>query len=209
MPEEAWFYVRPNCCEAVQDPENLSVYLREVSGYLCDCSEEREPPKFRWVIGSKRRRHDTWLSHIVEIQHCPFCGQKLPELRIVDAPGPVMTVTDGGYYCATCHERLNECECYPPEACWAPWGGEAHPPRLKFIAVEHEAIVFRVCFREREAFVPDKMREQAEKMAAENGRKIVSVRSDELRTRFVLDKPFSDEKADSVSEYWWGWEEAL
>ena len=53
------------------------------------------------------------------IDFCPFCGQKLPPIRMKDPlPEPVMTMDDGGYYCSTCHERLHCCECRPPEEMW-------------------------------------------------------------------------------------------
>lgn len=206
------FYVRPNCCEDVQSPEHLAIFLREVTGHYADCSEDPEPPKFRWVlIGKKRdaRCEDGWYPTIAVVKHCPFCGKKLPELRIVDAPGPVCTVTDGGYYCDTCTERLDSCQCYPPEACFVPWGDEAHLPRLCFIELEPKAIVFRVCFNERKAFVPERMLEQADKMAAESDRKIVSWKSDELRTRFGVDKPFTETEVEELSHYWLGWEGTL
>lgn len=30
----------------------------------------------------------------------------------------IMTITDGGYYCATCERRLMECRCAPAERLW-------------------------------------------------------------------------------------------
>ncbi len=206
------FYVRPNCCQDVQSPDHVAVYLCEVTGHSADGSEDPDPPEFRWVIMGKERNarcEDGWFSRTALAKHCPFCGQKLPELRIVDAPGPVCTVTDGGYYCDTCGDRLDSCQCYPPEACFVAWGDEAPLPRMQFLEIETKAIAFRVCFKEREAFVPEKMLEHADKMAAESGRKIVSWSSDKVRTRFGVDKPFTETEVEELSHYWWGWEGTL
>jgi len=202
MPEI--FYVRPNCCADVQDPNRVSVYLAEVSGYLCDCTEEddREPPQFRWVIRGQQR-YDSWRPCSIEVTYCPYCGQKLPELQDVDPPGPVVAVSDGGYYCDTCSERLDSCWCYPLESQLAPVGGEPLAPRVKFVSVEPEAIVFRVCFKARAAFVPEAMQAQAEQIAAEHDRKIVKVSSDAVRTRFVVEPAFTDDLADELTEHWW------
>lgn len=55
------------------------------------------------------------------IEFCPFCGTKLPDVRLKDIhewPQYVMTVIDGGYYCDTCKQRLNECQCSHPEEMW-------------------------------------------------------------------------------------------
>jgi hypothetical protein len=48
---------------------------------------------------------------------CPYCGAPLPTMRRkAIIPATVMRVTDGGYYCDTCKERMSNCFCDPPEA---------------------------------------------------------------------------------------------
>ena len=54
-----------------------------------------------------------------EPKFCPYCGAKLPKLvRKKKPPKRLCRITDGGYYCDTCKERLDACACYPPEAGW-------------------------------------------------------------------------------------------
>ena len=103
--------VRPNCCEQVQSDLHLVVFLHTDSTYFYDESEDREPlpPMPRWcVFGKARSKVHThiWGSghSCIKVEHCPFCGEKLPELVPASPPGPIMTVNDGGYYCATCKE---------------------------------------------------------------------------------------------------------
>lgn len=56
-----------------------------------------------------------------EPTHCPFCGTPLPKMVRKDPiPPHICRVTDGGYYCDTCKQRLNACICDPPEAAFEP-----------------------------------------------------------------------------------------
>lgn len=51
------------------------------------------------------------------VKFCPYCGTKMPEIRLKDSPPvPIREITDGGYYCDTCEERLIGCGCWPTEA---------------------------------------------------------------------------------------------
>lgn len=53
------------------------------------------------------------------IAFCPFCAQPMPELEHAPQPGEhYMTVTDGGYYCDGCGERLEGCYCLPARCAW-------------------------------------------------------------------------------------------
>lgn len=60
---------------------------------------------------------------------CPFCGTSLPKMqRKENPPSPIATCTDGGYYCATCNERLNCCDCRLPESAWEPVSSSSFEP---------------------------------------------------------------------------------
>lgn len=53
------------------------------------------------------------------VDHCPFCGKKVPEVVKYSCPPPwIRIISDGGYYCDTCGERLMSCGCSPPETLW-------------------------------------------------------------------------------------------
>jgi hypothetical protein len=59
-------------------------------------------------------------NHPIEARFCPFCGKSLPEMqRMANPPSPLCVIEDGGYRCSTCGERLNVCECHPPEDAFA------------------------------------------------------------------------------------------
>lgn len=56
------------------------------------------------------------FDNIPIVRFCPYCGQKLPKMVLKKAPpqnSHLCTVTDGGYYCDTCNERLDACICDP------------------------------------------------------------------------------------------------
>ena len=57
----------------------------------------------------------------VEANFCPACGKSLPNIvRNPNPPEKMVKVTDGGYYCDTCNERLGVCSCSPPWMAWMP-----------------------------------------------------------------------------------------
>ena len=56
-----------------------------------------------------------------EPKFCPYCGTALPKLvRKKPMPKNICRVTDGGYYCSTCRERLDNCLCDPPASAFEP-----------------------------------------------------------------------------------------
>lgn len=69
-----------------------------------------KPYVLRWDHASEERVH---------VAFCPFCGTKVPEVRLrADPPVKICAVLDSGYYCATCEERLQGCRCDLPERLW-------------------------------------------------------------------------------------------
>ncbi len=94
---------RPGCCSKAntEDPYRESWKL---SAYI---SIYRENSKPEWIMAGE------------SINFCPWCGKKLPELiKSETPPEPLCRVTDGGYYCDTCGERLHGCQCHPPWAAY-------------------------------------------------------------------------------------------
>lgn len=49
---------------------------------------------------------------------CPFCSASVPKLVRKKRPPKVQLVSDGGYYCDTCEQRVSECVCPYPEQAW-------------------------------------------------------------------------------------------
>jgi len=63
--------------------------------------------------------HDGMPPVPAPIEHCPFCGKKVPEVVKNPCPPPwICFCSDGGYYCDTCGERLHACGCAPAESLW-------------------------------------------------------------------------------------------
>ncbi len=69
-----------------------------------------------FTIDEKGTRID-W--HSVPVSFCPYCGMKLPTpVKTTPLLSPIRKVTDGGYYCDTCGERLMCCHCWPELVGW-------------------------------------------------------------------------------------------
>ena len=74
-----------------------------------------------WIVrGSVMAKgHFPKDSRVCEIHFCPSCGEKLSPVRMKEVlPEKVVTIEDGGFYCSTCGERLNVCECARPHEMW-------------------------------------------------------------------------------------------
>ena len=116
----------PMCCEAAR--KWPAVTFSVDSGG--DAGDSHTDPGRWWV--SQHRELDLTLSSVTRHRYapadafpppkfCPYCGTPLPEMRRKDPmPPTVCRVTDGGYYCDTCHERLNCCLCDPPSSAFEP-----------------------------------------------------------------------------------------
>lgn len=62
---------------------------------------------------------------------CPFCRDSLPVMRRKrESSADLCRVTDGGDYCATCHERLHSCLCDPLESDFELLPADASPHTL-------------------------------------------------------------------------------
>lgn len=106
--------ISPNCCEKAKVG---AVLLQFGFDDIYKSREGQEDRKPRWVVlGMNDER---WYPAFHDASFCPFCGQKLPEIKRREKPiSPICKVTDGGYYCDTCGERLHACKCYPCEFAW-------------------------------------------------------------------------------------------
>lgn len=63
---------------------------------------------------------------------CPFCCVPLPLMRRkLQSSASLCRITDGGYYCATCRERLHVCLCDPLESAFEPLPADASPHTLR------------------------------------------------------------------------------
>lgn len=122
--------VTPGCCEEMRKTE--AVFLAYPGDFLYgdfDMTDEacRDPERFKktppgWYLLSPKggSRHAALMSEI-EAKCCPFCGKPLPALKLrAEPPEKVVSITDGGYYCDTCHERLECCVCANPVWLWEP-----------------------------------------------------------------------------------------
>lgn len=77
------------------------------------------PPLWTMHVQTFVQRHERSTSDSARIAFCPFCGTKVPGVQLrSDPPKKICVVIDGGYYCATCEERLDACDCALPERLW-------------------------------------------------------------------------------------------
>jgi hypothetical protein len=103
---------RPVCCEKINEIGEYAFY---------------EGPPI--VLSTARRNPETgdyfslidphWRMRKVgfEVDFCPFCGTKLPEVEKMENPPQPLWIGDDDY-CGTCDERNRECECNPPWAAY-------------------------------------------------------------------------------------------
>ena len=111
----------PKCCDAQKKHPTIRALCADD-----DDGNFSENTPVKWyirplIIDSYYLYNGNPFDHteITEPKFCPFCGKALPELiKKNKPPKNVCVVTDGGYYCDTCKERLDNCKCYPPEARW-------------------------------------------------------------------------------------------
>jgi len=111
----------PKCCQYAKD-YILLAYDRddeaEDTGYNLECYKLNKP---YWLI--RGVKSDVYSSKFEgahqKISFCPSCGTKMPGIRLkAIQPKKVSIVTDGGYYCDTCGERLIACGCKQPSEMW-------------------------------------------------------------------------------------------
>ena len=111
-------YLTPECCKSVQD--FVAVLLR----FPWDSEEDYAgPPEWTLRLSHLETAPGYSRSHAHSADDkpsfCPYCGTKLPEIeKNPKPPKPLAAITDGGYYCDTCEERLMSCECFAPEFAW-------------------------------------------------------------------------------------------
>ena len=105
------------------------------------CPEARKYPTVAFTVdfdgGDSHRAKGHWYIRVIrelvlvwnpnfqgEIavpKYCPYCGKALPKMqRKIPVPATVCRVKDGGYYCATCHQRLQACLCDPLGSAFEP-----------------------------------------------------------------------------------------
>jgi hypothetical protein len=112
----------PGCCD--KSKELMTVALRLVGEDAYYNKDEMPNVRPRWQLYSswlKIMEPDKWF-HIEgwrDVDFCPHCGVAMPLIRKRQIPlEPICDIIDGGYYCNTCHERLDACSCWPCEAHW-------------------------------------------------------------------------------------------
>jgi hypothetical protein len=102
------FNPRPVCCEKINDVGDYAIYKGppvQLRSHDWDRETMLEFLSPHWVIREIG----------ITIEFCPFCGDKLPEVELMDNPAqPLWTGDPDGGYCDTCTERNMCCECNPP-----------------------------------------------------------------------------------------------
>lgn len=113
----------PTCCEAAQKYPTISFSVEYGDG------EDSHKTEGRWYVATLQELSqsravedpDYYRNGLPEPKFCPYCGTALPTMKRKNPmPKTVCRVTDGGYYCSTCKERLNCCLCDPLSSAFEP-----------------------------------------------------------------------------------------
>ena len=110
--------MNPQCCQYAKD------YI--VLHYERNWDEEDSLDKFKttppdWIIRGVKpdMQMGKFEGAPYKINVCPVCSALMPKIRLKAVlPNKIMMIVDGGYYCDTCEERLDSCECKRPEEMW-------------------------------------------------------------------------------------------
>lgn len=111
----------PTCCEAIQEYPILT--------FVALIGEDGNPTDGRWRVRVDSSFWDDYNGgHYIDYirgmpapEYCPFCATKLPVMTLKKPLPPNLSrVSDGGYYCDNCKERLDGCICDPPSSAFEP-----------------------------------------------------------------------------------------
>lgn len=90
------------------------LYTEHESAKVALASYLETPPAWQMTVMDQ-----AGITDVSTILSCPFCGADVPPIRVSSNPPKyVCLITDGGYYCSTCDERLNEYRCADPARLW-------------------------------------------------------------------------------------------
>ena len=99
-------FVTPKCCK--ENDEHAALFLS------LDIYEGEKKPK--WVVRVYDKKYH--CDNVIEAKFCPFCSKPVTKIVPSRIKEKIMKVTDGGYYCDTCKDRISNCQCLPPEFAW-------------------------------------------------------------------------------------------
>ena len=105
----------PTCCQAAQNYPTVVFHVDVYSGDSRK-AEGKWTGKLIECVYQQNMKRSSYFDNIPEVRFCCYCGLGLPKMvRKKKFPRHTCVVTDGGYYCNTCKERLGSCRCLPPE----------------------------------------------------------------------------------------------
>jgi hypothetical protein len=118
--QQSKMIVRPTCCEAAQNYPIVSFIAHNPEdGSLAEGSWEANINyKFSSLFDNYRNYENK-----PSVKFCSYCGKKLPNMVLTKkdvSKKHICKITDGGYYCDTCNQRLDSCFCDPQETLFEP-----------------------------------------------------------------------------------------
>jgi hypothetical protein len=125
--------ITTNCCDESKKHKVVKLQFNFEDSYSIDLPSTKKP---KWL--SFGFRDFSWGKHesYIEVNFCPFCGEKVPEIEINEKALKYMINDGDGNYCVTCGEREMCCECLPPYFRWKPVGVKVKLPNDKKIKKE-------------------------------------------------------------------------
>jgi hypothetical protein len=112
--------ITPECCDDAKI--SGAVFLRFDEAILYGNSKGQAGFKPSWVT---RGYAFDGVPYAARAKYCPFCAAPVPPIVPRQTAEKICSVTDGGYYCDTCKERLIGCTCMAPEYAWRPAANHA------------------------------------------------------------------------------------
>ncbi len=106
----------PQCCEYAK----TYITLRYEDAEIYDQDFLLNTPPYWKVRGCEMKEFKNPSAvRYDEIKVCPSCEEKMPDIQLVfQLPEKFTIIEDGGYYCSTCNERLDSCQCTNPLEMW-------------------------------------------------------------------------------------------
>jgi len=109
-------FPRPTCCEEMRAVPAVQLTV--------DFEDVTKPMTAKWYIAIPevwQHADHKWWQKKGTPKFCPFCATPLPVMVLKNPiPANIQTITDGGYYCSTCRERLQCCVCDPISSAFEP-----------------------------------------------------------------------------------------
>lgn len=117
------FLLVPGCCEKSIEARRPYLYLNFGDNDALDVNDaapEWRIPDLNWDFVAELADDcgsvEAYDRTCIPVEFCPFCGKRMPEVKLKDVPPEESVYSGDDHYCDTCDERNSNCVCLPMEA---------------------------------------------------------------------------------------------